>query len=95
MLLAAVGSDREAMLAITPFAGVAATLVVPPALFLFHYALRYRPPCFMAHRLLALSGAFRRRGDCVFRSRGAGALVLLRRGNFPVIGASSAELGLT
>ena len=44
MLLAAVGSDREALLAITPFAGVAATLVVPPALFLFHYALRYRPP---------------------------------------------------
>ena len=44
VLLAAVGSDREAMLAITPFAGVAATLVVPPALFLFHYALRYRPP---------------------------------------------------
>ena len=93
VLLAAVGSDREALLAITPFAGVAATLVVPPALFLFHYALRYRLPAawitdFWRYPL--------RLGDVavVFFGLAALALVLLRRGNFPIIGASGAELGL-
>src|SRR5690606_39467895 len=33
ILLVAVGSERATVLAIQPFAGVAATLVVPPALF--------------------------------------------------------------
>lgn len=93
MLLSAVGSDREAMLAINPFAGVAATLVVPPLLFLFHYALRYRRPASwvrdfwnypirIGNVAVLLLGAF------------ALALVFLRRGNFPVIGASSSELAL-
>ena len=93
MLLSAVGSDREAMLAINPFAGVAATLVVPPVLFLFHYALRYRRPASwvrdfwnypirVGNVAVLLFGAF------------ALALVFLRRGNFPLIGASSGELAL-
>ena len=93
VLLAAVGSDREAMLAITPFAGVAATLVVPPALFLFHYALRYRPP---AKWITDFWRYPVRLGDVaiVFIGLAALAVVLLRRGNFPIIGASGAELGL-
>ena len=93
VLLAAVGSDREALLAITPFAGVAATLVVPPALFLFHYALRYRPP---ARWITDFWRYPVRLGDVaiVLFGLAALALVLLRRGNFPVIGASGAELGL-
>jgi len=93
VLLAGVGSDRSALLAASPFAGVAATLVVPPLLFAFHYALRYRPPArwvtdFWNHPV--------RLGHVVIASLGlaALALVLLRRGNFPLIGASEAELGL-
>ena len=93
ILLSAVGSDREAMLAINPFAGVAATLVVPPVLFLFHYALRYRRPASwvrdfwnypirVGNVAVVLFGVF------------ALALVFLRRGNFPLIGASGGELAL-
>ena len=93
VILSAVGSDREAMLAINPFAGVAATLVVPPALFLFHYALRYRRPAAwirefwhtpirISHIVIGLVGI------------AALGLVVLRRGNFPIIGASEAELAL-
>ncbi len=91
MLLSAVGSDRETMLAITPFAGVAATLVVPPALFLFHYALRYQRP---AAWVVSLWNHPIRLGNVVIVLLGAAvlALVILRRGNFPVIGASQAEL---
>ncbi len=93
VLLAAVGSDTDTMMAISPFKGVAATLVVPPALYLFHYALRYRRPAQWVKSLwnqpitiglvaLALVVA------------AAGGLVLLRRGNFPVIGVSEIELAL-
>ena len=93
VLLAAVGSDREAMLAITPFAGVAATLVVPPLLYLFHVALRYRRPAGW------VTGFWRypvRLGDVavVLIFMLALAVVVLRRGNFPLIGASGAELAL-
>ena len=93
MLLSAVGSDRETMLSITPFAGVAATLVVPPALFLFHYALRYRLP---SQWVVDLWNAPIRAGNVVVVLIGiaALALVFLRRGNFPVIGASGAELAV-
>ncbi len=92
-LLAAVGSDYDTMMSITPFRGVAATLVVPPALFLFQYALRYRRPAAWVKNyasqpltvgmvaLLLIVGA-------------AAGLILLRRGNFPIIGASEAELAL-
>ena len=92
-LLSAVGSDRETMLSITPFAGVAATLVVPPALFLFHYALRYRLP---SQWVVDLWNAPIRAGNVVVVLIGiaALALVFLRRGNFPVIGASGAELAV-
>jgi hypothetical protein len=90
-LLIAVGSDREAMMAITPFAGVAATLVVPPALFLFHYALRYHRPAVWVR---SLWGHQVRLGDVAIVMFGLAALglVVLRRGNFPLIGASEAEL---
>ena len=92
-LLSAVGSDRETMLSIMPFAGVAATLVVPPALFLFHYALRYRLP---SKWVVDLWNAPIRAGNVVIVLVGiaALALVFLRRGNFPVIGASGAELAV-
>ena len=93
VLLAAVGSDRNTLLAVTPFAGVAATLVVPPVLFLSFVMLRERTPAawvrdFWEHPV--------RLGDVVLVLIGLTALafVLLRRGNFPVVGASDAELGL-
>ncbi len=92
-LLVAVGSDRETLLAIRPFAGVGATLVIPPALFLFAFALDYRSLASwlkrvwtaevrFAHVLLGLAAL------------AAVALVVLRRGNDPVIGVSELELGL-
>ncbi|MEX2533973.1 MAG: DUF5693 family protein [Trueperaceae bacterium] len=91
MLLIAVGSDQAAMTAISPFRGVAATLVVPPALFLFHYALRYRPPASWVRDLWSHKV---RLGDVAVVMLGLAALglVFLRRGNFPLIGASEAEL---
>lgn len=93
VLLAATGSEFATMMAITPFQGVAATLVVPPALYVFQYALRYRRPVQWVRdfagqpltiglvALLLIVGA-------------AAGLILLRRGNFPIIGASEAELAL-
>jgi len=92
-LLVAVGSDRNTLLAVTPFAGVAATLVVPPALFLFFVMLRERSPAAWVREFW---GYPVRLGDValVLVGLAAFALVLLRRGNFPVIGASEAELGL-
>jgi Family of unknown function (DUF5693) len=90
-LLSAVGSDRQAMLSITPFAGVGATLVVPPALYLFHYALRYRRP---AQWVTEFWNTPIRIGHValVFIGLAAAGLILLRRGNFPVIPATEAEL---
>lgn len=93
VLLAAIGSDRESMLAIRPFAGVALTLLAPPALFLFHFALKFRRPADyvtefwqtpiqLGHIVIFLVGM------------AALALIVLRRGNFPIIGASEAELAL-
>ena len=92
-LLAAVGSDRNTLLAVTPFAGVAATLVVPPALFLFFVMLRERAPAAWVREFWARPI---RIGDVALILVGLTGLVfvLLRRGNFPVIGASEAELGL-
>jgi hypothetical protein len=93
VLLAAVGTDRNAMLAAQPFVGVAATLVVPPLHFLLHYALRYGRPA-------DLAATFWRRplriGDAAVVALAllALAVVFLRRGNFPVIGVSGAELAL-
>ena len=92
-LLAAVGSERNTLLAVTPFAGVAATLVVPPALFLFFVMLRERSPAAWVRDFWARPI---RLGDValVLIALIGVAFVLLRRGNFPVIGASDAELGL-
>lgn len=91
VLLAAVGTDGESILAARPFAGVAATLIVPPLLFLFQYALRYgRPVDWVA----AFWRYPIRIGDVLLGLMvlAALALVLLRRGNFPVIGVSELEL---
>ena len=91
VLLIAVGSDEASMTAISPFRGVAATLVVPPMLFAAHYALRFRRP---AAWIRDLWGYPIRLGDVavVMVAFVALALVFLRRGNFPLIGASEAEL---
>jgi Family of unknown function (DUF5693) len=93
VLLSAIGSDQDAMLSITPFAGVGATLVVPPVLYLFHYALRYRRPARWVTSLwqqnISLGSVF-----LFLFAAAAVALILVRRGNLPVVGASSAELAL-
>lgn len=90
-LLSAVGSDREAMMALTPFAGVGATLVVPPALFIFHYALRYRLPREWVvdfwHTPIRLGNVV-----ILFIGLAAVGLAFLRRGNFPILPATEAEL---
>ena len=91
-LLVAVGSDRASVLGIEPFRGVAATLVVPPALFLAHAMLRERGPAGWLRTLwtqpIRLGPARGGRGG----RGGALALVVVRRGNTPIIGASELEL---
>lgn len=93
LLLVAVGSERDTMLAIRPFAGVGATLVIPPVLFLAAFFLRrytlaslvkvgWNAEVRVWHVALAGLGAL------------AVGVVLLRRGNDPVIGVSQIELGL-
>ena len=93
LFLVAVGSDRSSMLAAEPFAGVAATLIVPPFLFLLHYALRYRS---VAGYVIDFWNYRIRLGDVIIVVGGCIALVLVffRRGNFPIIGASGLELTL-
>jgi hypothetical protein len=91
--VAAVGSDAASVLGISPFRGVAATLVIPPALYLAHALLRVRGPAAWVRELWsqpirlgpALLGAVALAGL---------ALVVIRRGNTPLIGASSFELEL-
>jgi len=93
LLLVAVGSDRASMLAITPFAGVALTLVVPPALIAAQLLLRWHRPATWVRRLW---GYRVKLGDVAIALVGAAviALVVIRRGNFPILGASEAELAL-
>lgn len=93
VLLAAVGSDHDTMMAITPFHGVGATLVVPPLLFALHYALRFKRPAQWVRDLAGQPLTVGVVGVGVFAALAIG-LVLLRRGNFPIIGASEAELAL-
>jgi len=93
LLLAAVGSERDTLLAIRPFAGVGLTLVLPPALFLAGYMLRFHRPAVWVKRLW---GAEVRVGHVALALAGVAALavVILRRGNDPVIGVSQFELTL-
>ena len=91
VLLSAVGSDRESMLAITPFGGVGATLLIPPLLFIFHYALKYRTPAkwiidFWNEPIKVSHIAI------AFMALVAMAFIIMRRGNFPLVGASKYEL---
>ncbi len=92
-LLAAVGSDRGTMLALEPFAGVAATLVVPPALFAAIVLFRERRPAAWV-RLVWRHPV--RLGEVAVALIVVAALglVVLRRGNFPIVGASEVELAL-
>ena len=92
-LLAAVGSDRATMLALEPFAGVAATLGVPPALFAAVVLFRERGPA--AWVRLVWSHPVRL-GEVALALvvLAALGLVVLRRGNCPIIGASEIELAL-
>ena len=92
-LLAAVGSDRASMLALEPFAGVGATLVVPPALLVAVILLRQRPA---AAWVRALWTHPPRLGEIAVGLAVVAALglVVIRRGNFPLIGASEVELAL-
>lgn len=93
VLLAAVGSDRNTLLAVTPFVGVAATLVVPPALYALWVMLREHSPAAWVQKLWQQPI---RLGDVFLVLAGLAALtmLLLRRGNFPVIGASDLELSV-
>ncbi len=90
-LLVAVGSERATVLAIQPFAGVGATLVVPPALFFAACALRRRP---LKHWVRESWDASVKVWHVAIAAvaLAAIALVLLRRGNDPVIGVSQLEL---
>src|SRR5690606_23586670 len=91
ILLVAVGSERTTVLAIQPFAGVAATLVVPPALFFVACLLRERP---LKQWVVATWDAQVRVWHVAIAAvaLAAVAMVLLRRGNDPVIGVSQYEL---
>jgi hypothetical protein len=90
-LLVAVGSDRASVLGLEPFRGVAATLVIPPALYLAHALLRERG---VAAWLRTLWRQEIRLGPALLVAAGlaALALVVIRRGNTPIIGASALEL---
>ena len=92
-LLSAVGSERATMLALQPFVGVGATLVVPPALFLAWVLLRERGPIAWLRRLW---GHQVRLGEVAIALAAllALALVFVRRGNVPSIGVSEIELAL-
>lgn len=93
LLLAAVGSEQDTLLAIRPFAGVGLTLVVPPALFLIGYMLRFHRPAVWVRRLWSAEVRF---GHVAMAMVAVAALavVILRRGNDPVIGVSQFELTL-
>lgn len=93
LLLTAVGSDRASLLGIEPFAGVAATLVVPPVLFLFHEAVRYHRPASWVKTLWSHPV---RLGEValVFVAAAVVGVILIRRGNFPIFGATTVELAL-
>ncbi len=93
VLLVAVGSDRASMLAIEPFAGVAATLVLPPALMAAQLLLRWHRP---ATWVRTLWGYRVRLGDVAIALVVVAvlALVVIRRGNFPILAATEAELAL-
>lgn len=93
LLLAAVGSERDTLLAIRPFSGVGLTLVVPPAMFLAAYLLRLKRPVLWLKQMLTTHITFSHvaLGLVVVA---AVLVVLLRRGNDPVIGVSQFELTL-
>lgn len=93
LLLAAVGSERDTLLAIRPFSGVGLTLVVPPALFLAAYFLRLKRPVQWLRGLVGTNITFSHVALGLVAAA-AVLVVLLRRGNDPVIGVSQFELTL-
>lgn len=92
-LLSAVGSDRASMLALEPFAGVGATLVVPPALFALIVLLRHGSAALWLRRAWGYRPSIGEIAVALL-ALAALALVFIRRGNFPIIGASEIELAL-
>lgn len=93
LLLAAVGSERDTLLAIRPFSGVGLTLVVPPAMFLAAYLLRLKRPVLWLKQMLTTHITFSHVALGLV-AVAAVLVVLLRRGNDPVIGVSQFELTL-
>ncbi len=93
LLLTAVGSERDTLLAIRPFSGVGLTLVVPPVLFLAAYMLRFHRPAQWVKRLVGMNITFAHVAVGL-AAVAAVAIVVLRRGNDPVIGVSQFELTL-
>ena len=91
LMLVAVGSDARSILGLEPFRGVALTLVGPPALFAAWALLQERGP--LAWLKLAW-GTPIRLGPALLAgvALAAVALLLIRRGNLPVLGASELEL---
>lgn len=91
LMLVAVGSDARSILGLEPFRGVALTLVGPPALFAAWALLQERGP--LAWLKLAW-GTPIRLGPALLAgvAVAAVALLLIRRGNLPILGASELEL---
>lgn len=89
LFVAALGSDRGTMLALDPFRGVALTLVLPPLLVAGTLVPRQDP----RRTLRDLWNAPVSLGTLglAFLALAAVALIVLRRGNTPVVGAGDAE----
>lgn len=92
-LLVASGSDRNTMLALEPFIGVGATLVIPPALMVLAVLLRHGSAATWVRRAWVYRPSV---GEALVAlvALAAIGLVFMRRGNFPIIGASEVELAL-
>jgi hypothetical protein len=92
-LLVATGSERSTMLALEPFTGVGATLLIPPLLMVLVTLLRYGSAATWVRRAWTYRPSV---GEALVATVAAAAigLVFLRRGNLPIIGATEIELAL-
>jgi len=92
-LLVATGSEYSTMLALEPFVGVGATLLIPPGLMVLVAMLRYGSAATWVRRAWAYRPSV---GEVLVASVAVTAigLVFLRRGNLPIIGATEVELVL-
>jgi hypothetical protein len=92
-LLVATGSERSTMLALEPFVGVGATLLIPPGLMVLVALLRHGSAATWIRRAWAYRPSV---GETLVALVAVAAigLVFLRRGNLPIIGATEVELVL-